>query len=182
MLLLLQVLSLGEQQRLAFARVLYNKPRVIVLDIPSSDIDRTVKALPRGSYTAVVQGQPRIDKSSKKQTEFSEYAMKLLEAKDDVDLDELEEYLTNADGSKKRLQDCTIKATFYHTEGSIGRLATFLDHLDGLTPDDAADVKESPRQRMSEVSGKSCIIHVKHEPWQSGEGVSARVSGTSIAE
>ena len=108
--------------------------------------------------------------------------MKLLEAKDDVDEDALADYLTLGDGSKKKLTDCTIKATFYHTEGSIGRLLTFLDHLDELTPDQAGEVEASPRQRMSEVAGKSCIIHVKHEPWQSGEGVSARVSGTSIVE
>ena len=153
-----------------------------VLDLPSSDIDRTVKPLPQGSYLASVVGQPRIDKSSKKQTEFSEYTMKLLEAKDDVDEDALADYLTLGDGSKKKLTDCTIKATFYHTEGSIGRLLTFFDHLDELTPDQAGEVEASPRQRMSEVAGKSCIIHVKHEPWQSGEGVSARVSGTSIVE
>ena len=153
-----------------------------VLDRPSAEIDRTVKPLPVGSYVAIVQGQPRIDKSSKKQTEFSEYTMKLLEARDDVDEEALEDYLTLADGSKKKLTDCTIKATFYHTEGSIGRLLTFLDHLDGLTPDEAAEVDASPRQRMSEVAGKSCVIHVKHEPWQSGEGVSARVAGTSIVE
>src|SRR5208282_750887 len=101
---------------------------------------------------------------------------------DDVDEDALNEYLALADGTKKKLTDCTIKATFYHTEGSIGRLATFLDHLDGLTPDEAGDQEASLRQRMSEVAGKSCIIHVRHEPWQSGEGVSARVTGTSIVE
>ena len=153
-----------------------------ILDQPSSEIDRTTKQLPIGSYTAVVVGQPRIDKSSKKQTEFSEYTMKILEAHDDVDEAALEEYLTNADGSKKRLTDCTIKNTYYHTEGSIGRLLTFLDHLDGIKPGDAGEIDASPRQRMSEVAGKSCVIHIRHEPWQSGEGVSARVSGTSIAE
>ena len=152
-----------------------------VLDLPSSEVERTAKQLPMGSYLAVVQGQPTIDKSSKKQTEFSAYTMKILEAKDDVSEDDLAEFLTNLDGSKRRLTDCTIKAVFYHTDASIGRLATFLDHLDGLSPDEAADVTESLRQRMAEVAGKQCIIHVKHEPWQSGEGVTARVTGSSIA-
>lgn len=153
-----------------------------VLDMPSSEIERSVKQLPVGSYVAVVQGQPRIDKSSKKQTEFSEYTMKILEAYDDVDTDALDEYLTTLDGTKKRLSDCTIKATFYHTENSIGRLLTFFDHLDGITPDKAGEVEASPRQRMSEAAGKQCVIHIKHEPWQSGEGVSARVDSTSIVE
>lgn len=153
-----------------------------VLDMPSSEIERVAKPLPVGSYTAVVQGQPKIDKSSKKQTEYSEYTMKILEAHDDVDEDSLAEYLTTMDGSKKRLTDCTIKNTYYHTENSIGRLATFFDHLDGITPDAASEVDASLRQRMGEVAGKQCIIHIKHEPFQSGEGVRAVVAGTSIAE
>ena len=154
-----------------------------VLDMPSNEIDRTVKQLPIGSYLATVVGLPRIDKSSKKQTEFSEYTMKINEAQEDVDESDLEEYLTNPDGSKRKLTDCTIKNTYYHTEMSMGRLLSFLDHLDGIKPgDDLDDMTATPRQRMSEVSGKQCIIHVKHEPWQSGEGVSARVGSTSVAE
>jgi putative ATP-binding cassette transporter len=34
-----KVLSLGEQQRLAFARVLYNKPKVVVVDEATSAMD-----------------------------------------------------------------------------------------------------------------------------------------------
>lgn len=153
-----------------------------VLDMPSSEVERTVKPLPIGSYAAVVQGQPRIDKSSKKQTEFSEYTMKILEAQEDVDEDALVEFLTKLDGTQKRLTDCTIKNTYYHTENSIGRLATFLDHLDGITPDKADEVDASLRQRMGEVAGKQCIIHIKHEAFQNGEGVRAVVAGTSIID
>ncbi len=154
-----------------------------VLDMPSSGIERVAKPLPVGSYLAVVQGQPKIDKSSKKQTEYSEYTMKILEPLDDVDEDALEEYLTGMDGTtKKRLTDCTIRNTYYHTENSIGRLATFFDHLDGITPDKASDVDASLRQRMGETAGKQCVIHIKHEAFQSGEGVRAVVASTSIAE
>ncbi len=151
-----------------------------VLDMPSSEVERIAKPLPVGSYLAVVVGQPKIDKSSKKQTEYSEYTMKILQAYDDVDEDALEEYLTGMDGKTKKLTDCTIRNTYYHTENSIGRLATFFDHLDGITPDKAGEVDES--LRMGEVPGKQCIIHIKHEPFQSGEGVRAVVASTSIAE
>lgn len=131
----------------------------------------------------MVQGQARMDKSSKKQTEFAEYTLKLVEALDDVDEKALDEYLTKLDGTKKALADCTIKATFYYgTDGGMARLASFLDHLDGLSPDEAEAVEESTSQRMAEAAGKSCVIHVKHEPWQSGEGVSARVDSTSAVE
>ena len=74
-----------------------------VLDMPASDIERP-KPLPVGSYVCVVQGQPRIDKSAKKQTEFVEYTLKLLEALDDVDADGLE-----AVGG---IKDKTTKVTF----------------------------------------------------------------------
>ena len=153
-----------------------------VLDTPSSQIDRTVKQLPPGTYTAMVVGQPRIDKSTKKGTEFSEYTMRIMEAHDDVDEDALEEYLTRSDGTKKLLQDCTIRNTYYHTEAAIGRLLTFFDHLDGLKPNDAKEVDDSPKQRMNEVAGKQCLIHIRHEPLLSGEGVIARIGSTSLIE
>lgn len=153
-----------------------------VLDQPSNLVDRVSKQLPVGSYTAVVSGPPKIDKSTKKGTEYSEYTMKILEAGEDVDEAELDEFLTKADGTKKRLQDCTIRATFWHTDEALGRLARFLDHLDGLSPEDAAQETKKLKQRVDESVGKTCIIHVKHEPWQSGEAVSARVASTSLIE
>ena len=83
--------------------------------------------------------------------------MKILEAKDDVDEDALEDYLTSADGSTRKLSDCTIKNTYYITENSMARLMTFLDHLDGIKPGQKGP-KDSPRQRISEAPGKQCII------------------------
>jgi hypothetical protein len=155
-----------------------------ILDKPSGEIDRSIKQLPIGAYTVVVQGIPEEGVSSKKQTPYSDFTFKILEAREDVDEDALNEYLTGQDGNKKRLQDCTLKQKFYHTEGTLGRLVDLLDHLDGIVPGskESEEVEESPRQRLSEVAGKQCVIYVKHEPWQSGEGVSARVSGTSLVE
>jgi hypothetical protein len=45
-----------------------------------------------------VQGQPKIDKSSKKQTEYVQYTLKPIEALDDVDADALDsiDVATNA--------------------------------------------------------------------------------------
>lgn len=144
-----------------------------VLDTPSSEIERP-PTLPRGYYHCVVQGPPRIDKSSQKQTEFSEFALKVLSVweKDgipQVDEDELEEF--------GEVKDQIIRVTFYHTEKSIFRLKEFLTHC-GID----TDGKETLRQLIQEAQGCQVIAHVVHEPWQSGEGVSARVRGTAPVE
>lgn len=153
-----------------------------ILDRPSNTIERQTKPLPRGSYLAMVQGQPRFDKSSNKGTEFVEFSMKIMEAQEDVDEDDLKEYLTDASGKKKSLTDVVVRNTYYLTENSTFRLVSFLDHLDGITPDKVDEVEETSRQRIAEATGKSCIINIRHEPWQNGEGVSARVASTAIAE
>lgn len=73
---------------------------VSILDQQVNDTDLTIKNLPPGSYVATVQGY-KLDKSSKKQTEFVEFTMKIVEAQNDVDEDALDEYLTNADKSRR---------------------------------------------------------------------------------
>jgi hypothetical protein len=151
-----------------------------VLDTPVGDIERP-KPLPPGQYVCVVQGQPRIDKSAKKQTEFSEYTLKLLEAMDTVDEEALTTYLTNKDGSKKRLQDVTTKVTFYHTENSVYRLKDFLRHC-GLDIDDAESEGTSLRQLIAEVPGRQVIATITHEASQRGDGVYATVSDTAPVE
>ena len=147
-----------------------------VLDVPASDIERP-KPLPVGSYLCLVQGQPRIDKSRKKQTEFSEFTLKMLQALDDVDLEALEGCLTSPSGDKKLLQDCTIKVTFYHTENSIYRLKEFLEHC-------GVEIKKgmSLRQLIAETPGCEVIAHLSHEASEDGEAIYARVRSTEPVE
>lgn len=139
-----------------------------VLDMPASDIERP-KPLPVGSYVCVVQGQPRIDKSAKKQTEFVEYTLKLLEALDDVDADGLE-----AVGG---IKDKITKVTFYLTENSVYRLKEFLEHC-------GVDMEEegSLRQYIAEAPGKQVVAHIIHEASQDGDAVYARVKNTTAVE
>ncbi len=145
-----------------------------VLDMPANMIERP-KPLPRGTYLTVLQGQPRIDKSQK-QTEFAEFTHKVLEAGDDVDEDELQKYLTAADGTKKTIQDASIKNTFYLTANSAFMLKDFCAKL-------GIDVNEgNPRQWLADTAGRQCVIHVKHRPWESGEGVSAQIDKIMKAE
>ena len=139
-----------------------------VLDMPASDIERP-KPLPVGSYVCVVQGQPRIDKSAKKQTEFVEYTLKLLEALDDVDADGLE--------SVGGIKDKITKVTFYLTENSVYRLKEFLEHC-------GVDMEEegSLRQYIAEAPGKQVVAHIIHEASQDGDAVYARVKNTTAVE
>jgi hypothetical protein len=141
------------------------------LDTPGNLIERP-KPLPQGSYITILVGQPRIGLSSKKQTEFSEFTHKIVSAQDDVDEDKLEEYLTDPEGEKKSLADVAVKNTYYHTKASLYRLKEFCIHL-------GIDVEEgTPRQWLMETPGCEVGIHIRHEPWDNGEGVSARVDRT----
>lgn len=150
-----------------------------ILDKSSKDVDRTIKVPPVGTYLFVVQGLPRIDKSAKKKTEYSEYTLKFMEATDDVNEEDLDKYLTSSNGDKARLVDKTIKVKFYHTEDALGRLVSFLDHLDGLDKEAALEVDESIRQRMSEVAGKQVFGHIRHTASDDGERVYAEVNSTA---
>lgn len=139
-----------------------------VLDMPADSVERP-KPLPVGSYVCIVQGQPRIDKSAKKGTEFSEFTLKLLEPLDDVDEDALKEY--------GGIKDKTTKVTFYHTENSIYRLKEFIEHC-------GVEIEEgvSLRQLIGEVTGQQVVAHVAHEASDDGQMIFARVKSTAAVE
>lgn len=143
-----------------------------ILDRPSGDIDRP-SAAPPGEYVCVVQGQPRFDKSSKKQTEFVEFILKVLEAMDTVDEEALETFLTKKDGTKKPLGETTFRATYYLTESSTYRLVDFLDHCE------AGEEDMSLRQRIAEAPGKQIVVSIKHEASDDGTTVYAKIGSTA---
>ena len=108
-----------------------------ILDRAPSEIEKP-KPLPQGSYITVLVGQPRFDKSAKKQTEFVEFTHKLLAAQEDVDEDELKVL-----GGVK---DKVMKNTFYLTEGAAWRLKEFLEHC-------GIDEADSLREMIDETPG-----------------------------
>ena len=143
-----------------------------VLDMPAQDAERP-PTLPRGYYTCIVQSY-REDKSSQKQTAFTEFSLKVIEpweknGEQMVDVDELEEF--------GEVRDSVISTRFFHTEKSIYRLKEFLEHC-GV---DLSDGK-SFKQAIPEAVNCQVIAHIVHEPWQQGEGVSARVRSTAPVE
>lgn len=139
-----------------------------LLDKPSSEIERP-KPLPVGTYVAVVQGMPRYDKSSKKQTDFVEFTLKLQAAGEDVDAEEL--------AAVGGIADKTMKDTYYITEQALWRLKEFLTNC-GLETDGDASLREL----IEETPGKQVGISIRHEASQDGQSIFARIGKTFAVE
>jgi hypothetical protein len=143
-----------------------------ILDQPASEIERP-PALPRGYYVTIVTAY-RDDKTTKTETPFTEFTLKVIEPWEkngeiQVDEDELENF--------GEVRDSIISARYWHTEKSIYRLKEFLQHC-GV---DLSDGK-SFKQAIPEAVNSQVIAFVVHEPWQTGEGISARVRSTAPLE
>ena len=139
-----------------------------ILDRAPSEIEKP-KPLPQGSYITVLVGQPRFDKSAKKQTEFVEFTHKLLAAQEDVDEDELK--------AMGGIKEKVMKNTFYLTEGAAWRLKEFLEHC-GIDLDEC----ENLRAAVEETPGKQVGIFVNHEASQDGTSIFARVGKSFVVE
>ena len=137
-----------------------------LLDRAPSEVEKP-KPLPEGQYLWVVQGLPRYDKSSKKQTEFVEFTLKALQAGPDVDQDEL--------ATMGGIADKTTRATFYLTEGSLWRLKEFLEHC-GIGEGD------SLREMIEEAQNCQVVGFIRHEASNDGESVFARLGKTASAD
>lgn len=138
-----------------------------ILDQQSSEIQKP-KPLPVGTYICVVQGLPKMDKTSKKQTEYVEFTLGILGAGEDVDTEALEE----AGG----FQGKTVRDTYYLTETAIWRLKKFLDDC-GIDEDDM-----SLRQRIDQAPGCQVAVTIKHQASEDGTSVYANVAGTAAVE
>lgn len=151
-----------------------------VLDKPSTDVGRP-KPMPVGTYIGMITQLPKIDKSTKKGTEYSEYIIKFLSHQDDVDEDDLVTALTKASGEKVNLTEKTTKITFYHTEDSLWRLKQFFEHLDIPEEDDDGETL-TMRQRMQLVPNRQIGFHIKHAASEDGEAVFANIDKTFKVE
>lgn len=143
-----------------------------ILDTPTNLIERP-KPLPVGTYQCITVGQPRFDKSAKKGTPFVEFLLKIQQALDDVDEDDLKLALTKPDGSVDRLQDKTIKHTIYY-EATGWILKEFLESL-GFTEDHDM----TPRQMIAESVNREVLVTLRHEPTDDGR-VFSRVAKTTL--
>lgn len=142
-----------------------------VLDKPTEEIKRP-PALPQGTYVFAVQGLPRQDKSTKKQTEFVEFTCKPIQAQDDVDADDLKAF-TDAYGS---IGDKAQKLTFYLTDNSIYRLKEFM--IDDLKIEE----EDTLRPMLEKTVGAQFLGQIKHTPSDDGKGVYANIASTGPTE
>lgn len=148
-----------------------------ILDRTPSEIEKP-KPLPVGTYATVLIGQPRQDKSAKKQTPFVEFMHKFMTPGEDVNADALKEALTMADGTVKKLNDITMRNTFYLTENSAWRLKDFLSDC-GF---DVDSEDESLREMIESTAGRQVNVYVKHTPSQDGKSTFAEIGSTAAAE
>ena len=139
-----------------------------ILDTPSQEIERP-KPLPQGTYTCVINGLPRMDKSAKKGTEFVEFNLNILAAGEDVDEDALSEMGGIANKS--------TRITFYLTENSVWRLKKFLAEDLQIEKDDV-----TLRQMIGMALGRQVLAHIKHTPSDDGTSVFANVASTAPVE
>lgn len=141
-----------------------------ILNRNVDDIERP-KPMPVGTYKTVIKGQPRFDKSTKKQTEFVEFTHNIVEAADDVDEDSLKEYLNG-----EKLRGKEIKNVYYLTENSLWRIKEFLGHC-GL------DVDGHKLGALIEAT-PNCEVYltIRHEPSNDGQAMFARVAGSAAVE
>lgn len=141
-----------------------------LLDKRPEEIEKP-KPLPEGSYLWVIQGLPRMDKSSKKQTEFVEFTLKAVAAGDDVDPVALTEVLGD-----KKLGEVTQRATYYLTDASLWRLKEFLEHC-GIDMDETVSL----RAAIEDSPNCQVVAYINHEPSQDGSSIFARLGKTAFA-
>ena len=139
-----------------------------ILDESPTEVSAPQPA-PQGTYVFVV-GNPRYDKSTKKQTEFAEYTLIIQQPMDDVDPDDLKAIEGGVKGK-------ILKATYYLTDGSTYRLREFLGHL-GLDEAEYATLGEM----VEDAPGKQFLATVIHEPSTDGQSIFARIGGTAPVE
>ena len=155
-----------------------------ILDMPAADVERP-KPLPAGTYDAVVQGLYEEGASAQKKTQFVQFAFAIQAACEDVDEDDLAEYLTSKDGAVKSLQSVTLKnnSTKFYTMNADGSRSEALFRLtDFFTHCGIEQEGKSIRQCLSETPNCSVKILIGHTASQDGEAIFAELKKTMPSE
>jgi hypothetical protein len=117
--------------------------------------------VPQGSYVAVVQPGWRHETNTRTGTDYHEFLFKLIQALEDVDPDELEEFGDISETILRRQFSITPKA---------------LPYLDDFHQACGLDLAKLQRENVSrllrndEVVNTYVGVYVKHRPWSDGSG------------
>lgn len=145
-----------------------------ILDAPFDGPAERPPLLPRGTYLTTVVGPYEEGNSTKKGTLFFAFTHQIVEAMDDVDANELEEFGDPA--------GTNLTNTYYLTSKSLYRLDEFFEHC-GLNLDSPKLRKltglAARKQLAEDTANASVYITVDHE--QNGDRTFARVVGTAKA-
>lgn len=142
-------------------------------------VDRP-KPLPTGSYVARIVGQVERGESEQKGTPFIRFQGEIVDARDDVDEDELNEWKEREDGSERTLQGTAVPKsglTFYKTPDALWRMDKFFQDCGIL-------VKGKTRNDMAEDAiGQEFVVHIGHQNSRNEDDVVyAIVKGTSAVD
>jgi hypothetical protein len=155
-----------------------------ILDMPAADVERP-KPLPAGTYDAIVQGLYEEGASAQKKTQFVQFTFAIQAADEDVDEDDLAEYLTSKDGVTKALSGVTLKnnSTKFYTMNADGTRSEALFRLTDFFTHCGIDQEgKSIRQCLSETPNCSVKILIGHVASQDGEQIFAELKKTMPAE
>lgn len=148
-----------------------------ILDRAPTDVEPP-KVMPIGSYSWIIRGMPRFDKSTQKKTDFVEFTVVPQAPLEDVDAEALDAALTKKNGEKIALESKSQRLTFYLTEDAIYRLKDFLKHC-GF---DVDDEEQSLRQMLNETPNRTFGGYISHKPSEDGERMYANITRTFALE
>ena len=135
-----------------------------ILDAPVDAEANRPKPLPVGTYLCIVDGIPKFDKSTQKQTDYVEFTLKPVQPQSDVD----QEALTAAGGIGSK----TLRTTFYLTEEAVYRLDQFLENL-------GIEKGQSRKESVAQAPGRQINAVVSHATSKDGTAVYANVNSTA---
>lgn len=135
-----------------------------LLDTPVNEVERP-KPVPVGPYLCVNKALPKMDKTTKKQTEYVEFTLTPVQPLDGVDPEALE--------AMGGIADKTFRATFYITEAALWRLKEFLADM-GIDTESGASLREL----IDQTPGQQVIVNIKHTMGDDGKSIYAEIGST----
>ncbi len=146
-----------------------------ILDTPADAVERP-KPGPVGTFDVLVKGMPEHGVSTLKKTPFVRFTYVFQAAGEDVDEDDLKEWLTDKDGNTAALGSRSIRDTYYTTPDSLFRLTDALENM-------GIDLSEKTiRAALDETPNCSVRIVVGHRASEDGTQIFAEVKRTMKIE